>query len=1004
MVKLPDRLTARDGVTRAPSSQPMERVRAWSYVAGAVLALAAGISIYRFFAPKVDITLVELGGSGQRWPLPSATAAALRWDFALIAGYGLALLFGLLLARAVLGRRDPSEWPVPDSGQPERRAELKSNLTVLVGAVAALAVLADMTENAMLLWATARTSKPRLLLDFATAAAVVKFCALLPAALIALSGVVIAVSRLVRNSDRRFTNSDPRKNLAELASQPGHLYPQPQSDGRASAASAHPQHARWTRGYAVPGMTNATLRDLRPVVGFCLSGGGVRSASVALGAVQSLRRELLTARYLVSVSGGGYTAGALQLALTSAQDRDNPPEGIVLHDPHTVLTQGTVEEDRVRRHASYIADTPARLVVALAIMARVLVLSLLALFGPAIVIGYLAGRAYQAFPLASLTKSSLLPWQHEIAYPSVRTGTLLAEAVLAGFAVFVYIVYLVLRTVGSNPHEWFRRAAIGLTIVAAVVALLAIAVPAVIYAAAWLLHNRGGPVSAVGSVGSVVLAYAAMLVSATLRKKKSTGGAGWRARAKAAAPAAVQLGLSATTFLVLAAGWLLLFGGIAAVASSPGAEWAALVLLFALFFVGGLLDATALSLHPFYRRRLAGAFAVRRVQRGASQVAEGYPYIERTSLAAYGKRSHDRQHKDDFPEVIFAAAANLTGEQRAPLNAVSYTFSGEWVGGPDIGYVRTCDLQDLVSPQLKNDLTVEAAVAISGAAFASAMGRMGRWYGTLLAVTGARLGSWMPNPGFVHALSKSAQARDWTTPHLPAVRRLPYLLREVFGIHRCHDRLLQVTDGGHYENLGLVELLRRRCTTIYCIDASGDAPPTAGTLRQAIELAHAELGVEFDGQAEAWDLVPGSATPLKPSAPLSQLNNRLSKTATLRMAFKYPDESGLPPARQRGTLIVAKALITPEMPYTVLAHGASDPLFPRDPTSDQFFDDDKYCSYTALGRELGKAAQRQAMQDAGVLLRTGDAEEGPALIVQEVEVGITVPEPRSRHPHRWSRR
>lgn len=86
--------------------------------------------------------------------------------------------------------------------------------------------------------------------------------------------------------------------------------------------------------------------------------------------------------------------------------------------------------------------------------------------------------------------------------------------------------------------------------------------------------------------------------------------------------------------------------------------------------------------------------------------------------------------------------------------------------------------------------------------------------------------------------------------------------------------------------------------------------------------------------------------------------NRLSKTATLRLPFTYLAESGLPENKRNGTLIVAKALLIPEMPYSVLARGASDRLFPRDPTSDQFFDDDRYCSYTALGRELGKAARR----------------------------------------------
>ena len=59
---------------------------------------------------------------------------------------------------------------------------------------------------------------------------------------------------------------------------------------------------------------------------------------------------------------------------------------------------------------------------------------------------------------------------------------------------------------------------------------------------------------------------------------------------------------------------------------------------------------------------------------------------------------------------------------------------------------------------------------------------------------------------------------DWTVPSLPRTRRITYLLRELFNIHPIEERLLQITDGGRYENLGVVELLRRRCTTIYCVE------------------------------------------------------------------------------------------------------------------------------------------------------------------------------------------
>ncbi len=188
---------------------------------------------------------------------------------------------------------------------------------------------------------------------------------------------------------------------------------------------------------------------------------------------------------------------------------------------------------------------------------------------------------------------------------------------------------------------------------------------------------------------------------------------------------------------------------------------------------------------------------------------------------------------------------------------------------------------------------MQGAVAVSGAAFASAMGQGARWFQILFAISGARLGAWLPNPMFVNEAHKRALAGDWRYPRLPRTRRLSYLLRELFNIHPHTDRLLQITDGGHYENLGLVELLRRRCSHIYCVDASGDSPPTATTLAQAIALAHDELGVTITLDHDSFDSEPGSGGPIEPKDPLSVLNSRLSKTPIITGTITYPPEAGL---------------------------------------------------------------------------------------------------------------
>jgi hypothetical protein len=138
-----------------------------------------------------------------------------------------------------------------------------------------------------------------------------------------------------------------------------------------------------------------------------------------------------------------------------------------------------------------------------------------------------------------------------------------------------------------------------------------------------------------------------------------------------------------------------------------------------------------------------------------------------------------------------------------------------------------------------------------------------------LALSNVRLGTWLPNPAFLAELGRPGAS--WRTPRLPNARRLPDQLREIIGAYPAEGRMLLCTDGGHWENLGLVELLRHRCRTVYCIDASGDAPPFATTLAQAITLAYEELGVRITLRDPS-ALVPGSADPLSPPEVLERLN------------------------------------------------------------------------------------------------------------------------------------
>ncbi|HJQ48042.1 MAG TPA: hypothetical protein VJ870_17240 [Amycolatopsis sp.] len=874
----------------------------------AIVTTAAGLTLYQLFAPPVPILAIELGGGGQPVPLRAGTSTALWWDFAFVAGYGIAILLGTTAAIWV--------------GWTPRAQELARFARI----AAVLAIAADLVENVLLLVATALPG--RWLLDSATAAAVLKFSAVLPAGLVAVYGVLTTLWRC---------SVDRTRVVDGLAAAPLE-----DSDYPLPGATAHAA-TRWARGYRVP------AEQPPGETGFCLSGGGIRAASVAMGALQTLRTQLLGARYLVSVSGGGYTAGALQQALTTAPD-DAPD---VRRDPESAYGHGSVEEDHVRRHVSYLADSSPETISALAILARGLLLSLIVLFAPALVLGVIVGWLYQRVPLITFPASLQ-------DFPPPRTGALVA----LGFVVAVALAAALASR--AFPLAWKDiRGATGrlgrrLALVAVVVAAVAIVLPVLVWLAYKLLSATNPGVRIGGSLGTILLTYVSSLASILWRKRTLLGKTTETGGITAAIPGGLLqriLVIATTAILVIA--WLLLFVLMIGARGDATAWWTALGTGVVLFVLGGLFDETSLSLHPFYRERLARTFAVRRVARGGDEIAVPYPAAERTALATYGKAV------DGFPQVIFSATANLTGEGRTPpgLGAVSFTMSRDWVGGPDIGWVRTASLQEAVPRRFQRDLTVQGAVAISGAAFASAMGRAARWFQVLLAVSGARLGAWLPNPAFV----LDAPGKGWSYPWLPRARRLPYLWREVFGIHAHRDRLVHLTDGGHYDNLGLVELLRRRCRRIYAIDVGADAPPTANGLASALTLAEQELGVRVVLR-DPWTAEPGSGKALAPEHPLDVLNPRLAQNPLIIGDIFYPAESGLPENERTGLLIVAKTLLWPELPYPVLSYAAHNAEFPHDSTGDQFFDDGKFTAYAELGRQLGLAVQAwETQQEAEAL-------------------------------------
>jgi hypothetical protein len=946
----------------------------------AVASSVAGIWVYAAHQPPgIDVVRLQwaasladkdLGGIRQH---AAQFRGALDWDMrALIPGYGVGLLLACYLGWRVFWTSRSQAW------------------AVLGMAAAALAVACNIAQDLLLLRALSDGLGRGALLDWIEALSFAKFAVLLVAGAVGIAAIMVTIGRLAMSS-----RTKERWGKAAKACGPGEWpvipppvieHPAQEGGGAASWRLAGQEwwdgistgpRARWAQGFASP---STRTED---AIGVCVSGGGIRSATVALGALDALREKdvLKDAEYLVSVSGGGYTAGGLQLAMTRATDglTDGQPP-VSRATAADGFAPGSPEEDYLRRHSSYIADSLSQWLVALGVLLRG-VLSSLVIIGLTITtLGLAIGAFYRRVPITA--GGNLPPPKFAVtgtnvsapAYPAVPVGVWYAIAVAAGLTVLAYLA----RQLAAGRERWRRRTSRSAVILLSATLLLAglgVALPALLWASSWVtwkLDFSLRPAAALGSL-TVVTTYLGAVVATFWRNRTTiaktagtiTGAAGKGPVNQVLPNSMIQLILMwiCLAFLILVA---LLFCSWAATSALVHSLWA-LAPAGVLAVLAVIIDQTSLSLHPFYRRRLARAFAVRRVSRDHVDAAVPYRDDEGTWLDTYAEPA------PGFPAVTFAATANITGQDRTPPGraAVPFMLTHDYIGGPATGWVHTGFLRNLLPRALRADLTTEAAMAISGAAFASAMGSQTRFYEVFLAIANARLGAWLPNPRFVALKLQRDNLDNWTIPGLPARRGLSYFAREIFGIHPSTGRLLLCTDGGHYDNLGLTELLRRRCKLIYCIDASGASQPFADALAGAITLAREELGVEITLDNQGLDLVAGDRQQLEPASSFTSLNAHLSKSPVVTGKITYPEVAhrcepqGCAPPRGKedsnypqatGQLVFAQAVLTPDLPYQLLDYLQSNPGFPHDSTGDQFFNAAQFDAYQTLGYFLGQKA------------------------------------------------
>jgi len=352
------------------------------------------------------------------------------------------------------------------------------------------------------------------------------------------------------------------------------------------------------------------------------------------------------------------------------------------------------------------------------------------------------------------------------------------------------------------------------------------------------------------------------------------------------------------------------------------------------------------SMHAMYRNRLTRAYLGASRDR-APDLFSDFQMDDNLNM----KDLAPAEGKVQRPFHVLATTLNLTSGSRLSWQnrrAESFTISPLHGGSLRLGYRRVGEYSSVPAtpfptimkrPEPSSGLTLGTAMTISGAAVSPNMGyHSSPLVAFLLTLFNVRLGWWLGNPG---------SAGDTTfTLASPRIALRP-LTSELLGQSDDTSPYVMLSDGGHFENLGLYEMVLRRCRLIVLSDAGEDPAYSFEDLSNALTKIHTDLGVPID----FIDQVPISKyEPEKAAANKDQLAGKYCAVGIIRYSSIDLLENGEPASD--GLLIYLKPTLIGQEPADLLHYAHSNPAFPHEPTLDEFYSEAQFESYRVLGSHM----------------------------------------------------
>ncbi|HEX6741413.1 MAG TPA: patatin-like phospholipase family protein [Sphingomicrobium sp.] len=665
-------------------------------------------------------------------------------------------------------------------------------------------------------------------------------------------------------------------------------------------------------GWQDPGKKLTLASDL---TGLALSGGGVRSAAACLGAIQALHvhGRLDQFDYLSTVSGGGYAGACLALAQADISG-GKYPFGEDVRDSQCV--------SHLRDYSNYLMPRSRSLGRNLADGAVIVLRGLVA--NTICVLPFLlAAVLVSAWVFPGHPRGGALSWWP--ALDGAATGwavalSFVAFDLAAGLAL-VLALWAILRAfpeldrLTSDTDSGLlsiSRWLFGLALLVVLVELQPFAVDAVDAAAKrqevmeWL---RGFVAVAVPFAGAVA-GFASKLGNFL---KHSERDGGWMVTIRRWGAKLLLYAAAAVVPLLL---WLAYLKLTDTLIKQPELWWP----VFGLWLVTAVLiwfmRPNGYSLHGFYRDRLAAAFL----------------FPVGTGEKKRNPRLSDLQWSNG-PYPIINAALNIQGSpaaNRRGREADFFIFTPDHIGSDLTGYAPVSGPQGFETLDRRIDLA--SAIAISGAAVSANMGsHTVRALSPTLSLLNVRLGYWIKNP-------RPPKPGNWLALAWRWISNRAYLLIEMFNRADEDRPHLYISDGGHIENLGIYQLLERRCGVIFAVDAEADPSWSCGSLLKLERYARIDLGVRIE---VPWEQIAAQSTTTS-----RELREGAAK------CVHGPHCAVGPIYYQDGTvgvLVYVKSSLTGDEKDYLIDYARRNPAFPHESTSDQFFSEEQFEMYRALG-------------------------------------------------------